>query len=557
MDEDHRDRADLLREIGRLRAEVAALRADRSLPQIHRLLGENCLIEVADHIREVFWVFDWKQRRPIYVSPAFEEIWGRPVHAIFENPELWRESIHPDDHPAAQAAMEAVESSGREYQWQYRLTQPDGSIRWVSERAYAVRDEAGAVVRVMGVTEDITSRRQAEAELQQINDSLETRIGQRTAELEEEIERRRHIEAELRDSEAKYRALVESAGETIAVVDRDGVFRFMNQTAAARLGGRPEDFIGKTMWELFPEPTAERQVAGVRRTIETGESLNTIVLVDVGDQQRWYNTTVAPIRDPEDTTQAALIVARDVHDLKLAQQQVEQYQQYMRQAERLASVGTLSATVAHELTQPLTVIRLSIQSAMAKLRDTSCPPAALEALRDGLDGVADVVSRVERFRNYARQSTRANPCRLRLSDIVGRTFALLRDKARINRIALHAEGLDALPAIHADPKDIEQMCFALTENAIQAADGRQERRLTIKGHTQDNKVILSFEDTCGGIPAENLSQIFQPFFTTKALNEGTGLGLCIVEGTLSRLGGKISVETNPTGSTFHVTLPLP
>jgi len=229
----------------------------------------------------------------------------------------------------------------------------------------------------------------------------------------------------------------------------------------------------------------------------------------------------------------------------------------MRQAERLASVGTLSATVAHELTQPLTVIRLSIQSAMAKLRGTSCPPAALEALRDSLDGVADVVSRVERFRNYARQSTRTNPCKVQLGDIVGRTFALLRDKARISRVALRVEGIDGLPSVHADPKDIEQMCFALTENAIQAADGQQERRLTVKGRTEDNKIILSFEDTCGGIPEEDLNQIFQPFFTTKAPGEGTGLGLCIVENTLSRLGGKISVQTTPTGSVFHVTLPLP
>ena len=224
MDEDHRDRADLLNEIDKLRAEVAAFQAGRNSCPIHNPSGEGCLIEMANHLREVFWVFDWKQRQAIYVSPAFEEIWGRPVRAMYEDARIWHESIHPDDYPAAQAAIEAAESLDQEYQWQYRLIRPDGSVRWVAERTYAVRGEDGTVVRLIGVTEDITTRRHAEETLQRINDELETRIEQRTAELEEEIERRRQIEAELRASETKYRTLVESAGETISVVDRDGVF---------------------------------------------------------------------------------------------------------------------------------------------------------------------------------------------------------------------------------------------------------------------------------------------------------------------------------------------
>lgn len=363
-------------------------------------------------------------------------------------------------------------------------------------------------------------------------------------------------EACLRASEEKYRTLVESAGETIAVVDRDGIFQFMNKTAAARLGGRPEDLTGKSMWDLFPKALADRQAASVRRTIETGQGLNTIVLVDVADQQRWYNTTLEPIRDAGGDPQAALVIARDIDDLRQAQDRLEQYQQHMRQAERLASVGILSATVAHELTQPLTVIRLSIQSALARLKGTACPAAALEALRDGLDGVSDVASRVERFRNYARQSTQANPRHVRLGDVIGRTFRLLGERARTRRVALAAEGLEALPTIHADPKDLDQMCFALIENALQAADGQEDRRLTVKGQVKDRKIVLSFEDTCGGIRARNLGEIFQPFFTTKALGEGTGLGLCIVETTVSRLGGKISVETEASkGSTFRITLP--
>jgi PAS domain S-box-containing protein len=638
---------------------------------------ERYLLEMADHIHEVFWVFDHLRRKVVYISPAFESLWGRPVQEAYDDGDLWYESLHPDDRESARASLAALLDSESQRQWEYRVVRPDGEIRWILDRAYAVRNEDGTVSRIVGVSEDITerkrseeavqasearlsaaieslpfdffmlssegryvmqnsvckqhwgdsigkrpedldpdgatlalwqsnnrralagevvedevvltpngregyyhnivtpirvgdeihgilgvniditARRQAERELQTLNEELEERVGRRTRELEAEVDRRRQVETDLRASEEKYRTLVESAGETIAVIDAEGVFRFMNQTAAMHLAGRPEDFIGKSMWELFPKAVADRQAESVRRTIETGQGMNCIVLVDLPGQQRWYNTTIEPIRDADGNAQAALVIARDIHDLKQAQQQLEHYQQHMLQAERLASVGTLSATIAHELTQPLTVIRLSIQSAMAQLRKTACPPTVLEALRDSLDGVSDVVSQVERFRNYARQSTKANPCHVNLADIVARTLGLLGDQARTRRVALVAEGLDVLPAIHADPKDLEQMCFALTENAIQAADGQEDRRLTVSGQIKDDKIVLSFEDTCGGIATEDLGRIFQPFFTTKSLGEGTGLGLCIVETTVSRLGGKITVETIPSqGATFRVALPL-
>ncbi len=711
MDDERKDKKQLLEEVLRLRAQVTALQTSQIRRQAtpthrqnedtaetpktavsgrsakegrqqedtqrHKPADESYLLEMADHIHEVFWVFDWQKKEAVYVSPAFKDIWGRPVRQVYDNWDCWHDCVHPDDRESARASFAAIMTSEGPKRREYRVVRPNGSIRWVSDRVYPIRNEDGTIFRVVGVAEDITERKRseeairasearlnaaveslpfdffmldsedryvmhnsvcqqhwgnlvgkrvqdlnfdettlalwqtnnhralageivendvvlapndqvgyyhnivtpiyvgneicgvlgvniditachkAEEALQRINSELEERVRRRTAELEAEIERRRQVETELRASEEKYRTLVESAGETIVVVDREGVFQFMNQTAAIRLRGRPEDFAGRSFWDLFPKDVADRQAENIRRTIETGQGMNLTVLLDLPGQQRWHNTTIEPIRNAAGIPQAALVIARDIHDLKQAQQQLEQYQQHIRQAERLASVGTLSATIAHELTQPLTVIRLSIQFAMAQLKKTGCPPGALDALRDSLDGVADVVARVERFRNYARQSTKANPSHVRLTDIVARTLGLLEDKAHACRVSLASEGLDALPMIHADPKDLEQMCFALIENAIQAADGQEDRQFTVKGQVKGDKIVLSFEDTCGGIATEDLDKIFQPFFTTKALGEGTGLGLCIVESTVSRLGGKIRVETTPAqGSTFHVTLPL-
>ncbi|RPJ39075.1 MAG: sensor histidine kinase [Planctomycetaceae bacterium] len=124
-------------------------------------------------------------------------------------------------------------------------------------------------------------------------------------------------------------------------------------------------------------------------------------------------------------------------------------------------------------------------------------------------------------------------------------------------MSLSTRSISMLPPVYANEKDMEQMCFALIENAIHAADGKKQRKLVVSGRKADDKVMLRFEDTCGGILPEQVDRIFEPFFTTKPPGEGTGLGLCIVDRVVRQAGGTIRVENRPgEGVTFHVTLPV-
>ena len=122
----------------------------------------------------------------------------------------------------------------------------------------------------------------------------------------------------LRASEERYRTLVESTKEAISTVDRKGVFLFMNSTAASRLGGKPADFIGKTVWELFPKAIADRNAASIRRVIRTQRGLDVDSLTELQGRRRWYRTTVEPMRDGSGKVYAALVVARDQTERKEA-----------------------------------------------------------------------------------------------------------------------------------------------------------------------------------------------------------------------------------------------
>jgi len=372
-----------------------------------------------------------------------------------------------------------------------------------------------------------------------------------------DISRRKMLEGKLRESEERYRTLVESAGEAIATVDHDGVFQFMNSTAAERLGGRPGDYVGQKVIDVFPPEYAKRHLAFIRSVIKSGKGANTVSLSYIQGQPRWYNTTVEPLRDSAGSIIGALVIARDVHQLKQAQEGLNAYRERFVRAEQLASVGTLSATLAHELTQPLTVIRLSIQNSLEDLQAISCPKRVLEDLQDGLAEIESVTAIAERFRNYARRTSDKSIKDVALKDVVKRIVVLLQESARRSRVVLEIDGTDDLPEIPAYEKDLEQMVFALVQNAIQAADGQKETCCRITGARVDQCIELRVSDNCGGIPPEHLPRVFEPFFTTKPVGEGTGLGLCIVQRVVSQARGRVRVDSDyGQGSTFIVTLPL-
>jgi len=377
------------------------------------------------------------------------------------------------------------------------------------------------------------------------------------AELNIDVTERHHLERRLRESEERYRTLVETAGETIAVVDAQGVFQFLNATAGRRLGGRPADFVGKTMWELFPKEIADRQMATIRQVIQTMAGANTIVPSYAGGEWRWYNTTVEPLKDSAGNVTAALVVARDIHELRTAQQELETYREKMIRAEHLASLGTLGAMLSHEMMQPLTVIRLSIQNARETLAGASAPPTVLEDLDDGLAGVSDATAIVKRFRDFAGRPSDRRIESVSLSAVGHRVVRLLEESARRARIVLDVSQLDALPPLQANVRDLEQVFFILAQNAIQAADGSRERFLRVAGACRDDAVELQFADDCGGIAPPILERLFDPFVTTKPSGEGTGLGLCVVHRIVSQAGGRLTVDSRwGAGTRFSVTLPI-
>ena len=151
--------------------------------------------ELAENIKEVFWMSDPQKNEILYVSPAYEQIWGRTCESLYASPRSWLEAVHTEDRARILNAAVTKQAAGT-YDEEYRVVQPAGSMRWIHDRAFPVRDAAGMVCRIVGIAEDITERKQAEGQVQQSLEQLRELTGQ--LEMAEELERKR-IARELHD----------------------------------------------------------------------------------------------------------------------------------------------------------------------------------------------------------------------------------------------------------------------------------------------------------------------------------------------------------------------
>ncbi len=138
--------------------------------------SEQRFRQLAETIHEVFWMTDPDKTKMIYISPAYEEVWGRTCASLYENPAHWIEAIHSEDRERVRAA--ADKQARGEYDEEYRIIRPSGGVRWIRDRAFPIRDGSGKVYRIAGIAEDITERRRLERQILEISDSEQGRIGQ-------------------------------------------------------------------------------------------------------------------------------------------------------------------------------------------------------------------------------------------------------------------------------------------------------------------------------------------------------------------------------------------
>jgi len=369
-----------------------------------------------------------------------------------------------------------------------------------------------------------------------------------------DISERKQLEEKLELSEKKYHAIFNNIPNPVFVLEiRSLEILDCNKSVQAVYGFEREGLIGTCFLELFVPD--ERETMAFR--MATTAVLNQVRHVGADDRRLFVDIRISP---SETAGQRVLLVTiSDVTKRLEAEQQ-------LIQASKMATLGEMATGVAHELNQPLSVIKTASNFFMRKLRKK-------EPIRDNIlmtmsEEIDSHVERATRIINHMRQFGRKSDPNLepvRLGDVLERAFEIFSQQLKVRGISVEWNTEADLPAILGNPSRLEQVIINLLINARDAIEERSEqspeqampRKITLATKSDARSVTLSVCDTGIGIPAQIRSKIFEPFFTTKKVGKGTGLGLSISYGIVKECGGRIDVSENPDGgSCFNLHFPV-
>ena len=241
-------------------------------------------------------------------------------------------------------------------------------------------------------------------------------------------------------------------------------------------------------------------------------------------------------------------------------QQLKAAQKKLVQTDRLASLGQLSASVAHEINNPVSGVLNLAMLLQRMLKEDGVPRDRLDEFRKYLTQIINETGRVGRIvSDLLAFSRRSKPQRAPadLNRIVRTTLSLVQHKMKLSNVQVESRLAENLPQAACDPSQVQQVVLNLLLNAAEATQCRSERRVEIATEAGPDEVRLIVSDNGEGIPQENLAKIFDPFFTTKSEGKGVGLGLAVSYGIIQAHGGDIEVKSQTgQGAAFVVSLPL-
>ncbi|MBN8218652.1 MAG: PAS domain S-box protein [Spirochaetes bacterium] len=377
---------------------------------------------------------------------------------------------------------------------------------------------------------------------------------------------RRSAESALRESETRYRTLFENAGDAILIL-QGGVFTGCNARALQVFGCAREELLGRSPADFSPPLQSEGPSADLVRA-KSAAALSGRVEVFEWKHRRPDGSlfdaevTLSGIRMGEGIFLQALV--RDVTEQKRALELKRRQTESLLQNDKIMALGELAAGMAHEITQPLSGISLSVQALGLRLQRGDTDPAAL---REGLKGVGGYVERISRLIEHVRMFSRDRRTEVvtvfDARQSVEHAVRLMGTQYANHGVRLQVEVPEVPLPVSGNLYELEQVLLNLLANAKYAVDRKQEkageafrREISLRAGLGDGIVTLAVRDNGSGIPEGVKKRLFEPFFTTKPVGEGTGLGLSISLGIVQSMKGSLRIDSRD-GEFTEVTIELP
>ncbi len=446
----------------------------------------------------------------------------------------WRGLVHPDDRERVVALQEAhLAGRSEAFEATYRIRHRDGHYLWILDRGRVLaRAPDGRPLRMVGTHMDVTAAVEAEAAQRAAQDELA--------------------------------ATLAAVPDLLFDIDADGLVVGMHAPRAELLVLPPDRQVGRQVSETLPAEAAAMVMRVLHEALRNGHASGAPYALDLRAGRRWFELTASRRSVPPGEKPRCILLARDVTDRVLGEEQRATLERQVREAQRIESLGTLAGGIAHDFNNILAAILGNASLARDALPQAHPALASLDRIHKAGLRARSLVQQILTFSRRDPAALHAQP----LKPVVEETVALLRATlpATVRLVVVVSES----PLIvEADATQLQQVLMNLCTNAWHALpEGRGRIEIGLAEVPGDPEAAptdlraqrhahLWVSDDGSGMDSAIRERLFDPFFTTKPVGQGTGLGLSVAHGIVRGHGGSISVDTAPgQGSTFHVRLPL-
>ena len=432
-------------------------------------------------------------------APSFEEFMG---------------FVHPDDRSLVLKAFENIlKDKAKEFQLIFRILLQDGKIvRWVKERGELLLTQEGVPDRLVGTIQDITEEKLSGDRIEQLKNQLEL--------------------------------ISDNMPGPVSQVDRHGRYVYASKLYYEHFGKTSEQILGKTHQELLPHNVFLQAEANIKRALSGERVHHEVPFVTASGKKLFVQTTFIPFLGQDGRPDGFLTVVHDITALKQAEAK-------LIHVSRLASLGEMSAGIAHEINNPLAIISGSVDL-LSKFADNPEKLASrVAAIKKSCERISKIVSGLKKF---SRSDDRSNFALHDLSKVVTEAMILVESKSKRLDTPVTLD-CQTHANVSCDEAEIEQVLVNLINNAIDAVKDKPEKWVKISLTEETSSIVLRIIDSGLGISEDVRSNLFQPFFTTKKVGEGTGLGLSITKGILDGHKATISVVADCPHTCFEIRFP--
>jgi PAS domain S-box-containing protein len=530
------DESDGIEFVGAVTDTTERKRAEEALRR-----SESYLAEAQRFTHTGSWVWRVAGGDALHLSEEWYRIYGFDPE---NGPPTWEERlqrIHPEDRANWQGTIDRAIGAKSDYEVEFRILLPGGIVKYIHTVGHPVMNASGDLMQFVGSSTDITERKRADEERERLLASEQAAFAEAVA------------------AQQRFRDLVNSVEGIVWEADVPSFqFLFISKQAERILGYPVERWLSEpTFWKDHVHPEDQEWTVQLcqKATAEKRDHQFEYRMIAADGSVVWLRDLVTVVVEGDRVTRVRGLMV-DLTNRKQAEEALRQAQSDLAHVNRVTTMGELTASLAHEVNQP---IAAAVTNANTGLRWLAANPpnveearaAATRIVKDGTRA-AEIISRI---RLLFKKGTPVREL-VDVNELIREMIVVLRGEATRYSISVRTELGADLPQVMGDRVQLQQVLMNLMINGIDAmkeVDGTRE--LIIKSQrTENEQVLVSVSDTGAGLPPQQADQIFTAFFTTK--QHGTGMGLRISRSIIESHGGRLwAADNSPRGASFYFTLP--